>query len=177
MHRTANDGTDTISADQHVAVCDSTPGHLQRHTRAGRGESGDVILERDGVHADGFEQSAVKRRPQCDDHGTAQHLRRQLRALQDSAIGPANLRTSRLEATCLYDVGNAQRTQGRDRVRGKSESEAELTWRGRPLEDADRPSSLSQRQAGREATDSGAHDQSGTSQRTKAALWFRDGVP
>jgi len=26
MHRTANDGTDTISADQHVAVCDSTAG-------------------------------------------------------------------------------------------------------------------------------------------------------
>ncbi len=164
MQRAADDRADAVGADQQVAFA-TPPSAICSVTRAPVTVNPVTsLLERDRVHANRFEQGAVQRRPQRHDHRAAECLGWQLGALQDGAVHPAQLAASRLEAASQHRVRNAERSQGRDRVRRKAESEAELARRRRPFEDADRPSCLPQRDTGRQAADAGADDQGGAGQ-------------
>ena len=162
MERPPDRRTGAVGADQQIALGGLTVREPQRNATARQGEPAGLVAERDRVDADLVEERAVQCRPQRHHRRTAQNVgRRELRALEDSAVQPAEFAAGGCETAPEHDVGDAERAQGGDGVRGDEEAKAELTGRGRALEDADGPPGLPQREAGRQPADPGADDERG----------------
>jgi hypothetical protein len=64
VKRTTDDRTDTVGADQQVAIGSNAVSDLQRDVITGHRESRGVTFERNGAQANSIKQGAVERRTQ-----------------------------------------------------------------------------------------------------------------
>jgi hypothetical protein len=160
MQLAANHRSDAVRTDEHSRTLSDAARAVDDDVVTVETKAGDGASQPQRIGADGVEQHSMEHRTQDAIGVLSEQARRggSIEAAQDRTVRPAHLTGSHDRAAFSHRIADAELPQGGHRIRREEQGEAELTRRGRALDDDGIPACAAQRDRRGEAADAGACD-------------------